>query len=429
LGSEAESFKVLRDFVGLPPGRIWLDDQFPLVHGPDPSLALSPPVTDLPDIVVILIESLRAECFDFFYPDTEGCEVSYLGSMARKGIVFPRFIANGFPSSEGLVAVAASSWPHHRKRIIVDYTDVQFDLLPLRMASMGYYTLAAEPNAGFDRVGLWYDQYFQDRIDLHDMGIAATEAALVEAVKEKVAQHDRESPDQPLYLHIKTTNPHLPYGTPDESGRSYYIDGETLLDHYRHTMIYIDAQFESLLTWMESRPRGENTVIVVIGDHANYLDQKNTTGLPLNETAWVGAWIYGPKRWVGEARRIDENFSQVDLAATLMAMVGDTRPTASIGRDMLSSEPGREGIAVMVRPGGFRMDRKDRSAIIDRKRTGSFSAYDAFPKEPGDGPDQTSFDEEDLDRLWDSIMTVSFLIEQDRVWDPNFLDGSLPDTR
>ena len=94
----------------MPAGRVWLDDEFPLVHGPDPSIPLPAPATALPDIVVILIESLRAECFEFFYPDAQGCEAPLLENLARNGLVFPRFIANGFPSSEGLVGVTASSW-------------------------------------------------------------------------------------------------------------------------------------------------------------------------------------------------------------------------------------------------------------------------------------------------------------------------------
>ncbi|MFP6640987.1 MAG: sulfatase-like hydrolase/transferase, partial [Myxococcota bacterium] len=424
LDSEEEAFGQLRTFIGLPPGRVWLDDRYPLVHGPDPAAEPPPAVEDPPDIVLILIESMRAECFDFIYPNAQGCEVPYLERLAREGVVFPRFIANGFPSSEGFMAVTTSSWPHHRKRVIADYQQVRFDSLPERLADMGYYTLAAEPNAGFDSVGPWYDRFFHDRIDLVDLGFRTSEKKLFELVRERIEAHDEESPGQPLYLQIKTENPHLPYGTPRDDG-SRHLEGDSLLDHYRATMSYVDEQIASLLNWMETRPRGDNMVIVVTGDHANYLDQKDTTALPLNHTAWVGAWIHGPDRWIGPSRRIDDNLSHVDLLPTVLALVGDHRPSASIGRNMLGPGRAGAGTAVMVRPGGFRMDRKDRALIVDRKRPGVPIEYAAFPSEPTDVA-QAAFGAEDLDRLWDSVMTFSFLIEQDRLWDQEFLAKPKP---
>ena len=60
---------------------------------------------------------------------------------------------------------------------------------------------------------------------------------------------------------------------------------------------------------------------------------------------------------------------------------------------------------------------------------GTLIDYDAFPAEPGDDSDQTSFDGEDLDQLWDSVMTVSFLIELNCIWDEKFLDAPTPEAR
>lgn len=420
IDSEDEAFGDLRTFVGLPPGRVWLDDRYPLVHGPDPEVPLPVPVEDPPDIVLILIESMRAQCFEFIYPEAEGCEVPFLESLAREGVVFPRFIANGFPSSEGFIATTTSAWPHHRKRVIADYVASDFDALPERLAGMGYYTLAAEPNASFDKVAPWYDRFFEERVDLTELGLWNSEEELVEVVRERIEQHDKEHPDQPLYLQIKTVNPHLPYGTPRPDG-TMHLEGETLLDHYRYTMGYVDGQLERLISWMKTRPRGDNLVVIVTGDHANYLDQKDTTALPFNHTAWVGAWIHGPQRWIGSPRRVESNASQVDLMPTVLAMVGDYRPSGAVGRDLLGPGRGGEGAAIMVRPGGLRMDRQDRALILDRKRPGVPMEYVAFPREAHEETDVV-FGAEDLDRLWDSVMTFSFLIEENRLWNPAFLN-------
>ena len=97
-----------------------------------------------------------------------------------------------------------------------------------------------------------------------------------------------------------------------------------------------------------------------------------------------------------------------------------------VGRNMLGPGRGGEETAVMVRPGGLRMDRRDRALIVDRKRPGVPIDYAALPRE-GHEVAEVNFGPEDLDRLWDVVMTFSFLVEQDRLWDPEFLANAEPE--
>jgi len=183
---------------------------------------------------------------------------------------------------------------------------------------------------------------------------------------------------------------------------------------------YIDDHFGELLDFLSRRERADRTVIVVTGDHANYLDQKETTSLPINDVVWTGLFIHGPETRVGRPRVVEEHASHVDLSATLLALVGDHRPTATVGRDLLGPARVSEATAVVVRPGGFRIDRAGHSLMIDRKRPAEPIYSGAFPGVPADGSPQI-FGPKEARMLSEQVFTFSFLIENDRIWRPEFL--------
>ena len=111
--SEEESIAALRNFLGLAPGERWLDDRYPLVHGPDPrAVAPSPPVpNDPPDIVVIVISSLPVRCLRFVAPTGDGCVAPNLEALVREGLVFTHYLSTGFSSRPGIVTRTALCLP------------------------------------------------------------------------------------------------------------------------------------------------------------------------------------------------------------------------------------------------------------------------------------------------------------------------------
>src|SRR5256885_6294637 len=63
-GSEQDAIRDLRDLVGLPPHARWIGDEYPLVYERiDPPPAMTP--SERPDIIVVMVESLRAEALGF----------------------------------------------------------------------------------------------------------------------------------------------------------------------------------------------------------------------------------------------------------------------------------------------------------------------------------------------------------------------------
>src|SRR5690606_1067388 len=152
---------------------------------------------------------------------------------------------------------------------------------------------------------------------------------------------------------------------------------------------------------------------VVLGDHANFLDQQSATGLPVNDAVWTSMLFHGPTRYVGPPRTVRKPASQVDLMPTLMAIVGDHRPTGSVGRDLFG--PPRAGeFALAVRSGGVRMDR-DGYSLLQPSNNPAQSTIDRFAVlDTGDDAGH-GFARQDRERLFDRILAWSYLIEKDMV--------------
>jgi hypothetical protein len=182
-----------------------------------------------------------------------------------------------------------------------------------------------------------------------------------------------------------------------------------------------DRSFGRLLDALDARPRHDNTVLIVTGDHSSYtadpLDP-DLRGMPTDETVWTTALISGPPRVVGPSPRTEAfAASHVDVMPTVLAIVGDDGPTAAMGRSLLDDR--RDGrIAVAIRPAGYRLDRDGRSLLVSGEgpeRSWAFTPFGATTVSrttlAGSG-----FSVRDVRDLRSSVNYVSFLIEQDRVW-------------
>jgi hypothetical protein len=189
-------------------------------------------------------------------------------------------------------------------------------------------------------------------------------------------------------------------------------------------LTYTDREIGRLLSFLESRERRDQTILIVLGDHGFYMDLRRTSGLPENDNIWTTAIIAGPERLVGPPRRILAPASHVDMLPTVLALVGDRRPSAALGSDLFG--PPRNGMrsAMAVRPGGVRLDREGASILVDARTPTLAINRISFP---GVMPATASTLPLSAASLTDLVADWSYLIERNRVWSPSFLAS--PSTR
>jgi len=422
---EKAAIKRIRRFVGLPPGAHWSDPRYPLVYTPGPGVGKDVPAMERPDVILIGIESLRAENLRHINPNGAWhVDTPNLQRLAQNAVVFPRYISNGFPTGPGYICLTYSVWPHPTKRIIPEFKHIALDGISQRLRTLGYTTVHAEGDPNFDRKEAWIKGNFSDQIDLSTLGVPQTQKQLVDHLIAWITERDRRKKRTPIFAIMLTPQPHMPYEWPvDETERLDF--GESLVDNYQHSLHYVDTHLGRLFRFLEKRDRHKKTVIIVTGDHANFDDQKKTVSTPVNDTQWTSALIAGDESLIGKPRVEAVPASHVDLHPTILRLVGDGRPTADLGRDLLRDDIRAGPYALAIRNGGTRLDSTKATMILAGHAASRLTIQKSFPFDVSSeiSPDSfpvTPTQVEEAVRIW------TYLLETNKVWNRDFLKAQGP---
>ncbi|HEX7138156.1 MAG TPA: sulfatase-like hydrolase/transferase [Vicinamibacterales bacterium] len=167
----------------------------------------------------------------------------------------------------------------------------------------------------------------------------------------------------PFFMWVHLYDPHAPYAPPSSfvkaSGRP------TAIDQYDGEVAYTDSQVARIFDALRDRHLDEQTLIVVVGDHGEGLDDhgERTHGMLLyDSTLRVPLVIAGPG--VAAVRR-DEPVSLVDIAPTILAAARVT-PSGTL--------PGMNLLAPPSRISGARDRARDIYAETDYPRVAGWSS-------------------------------------------------------
>jgi arylsulfatase A-like enzyme len=412
----------------------WLDARYPLVQ-------TNPP--DLPDIVMIVVESLRGHDVGYSSPSRRQSPTPNLDALASHAVVFPHLISNGFPSAPAFMAINTSTWPHVEKLVTSHFPGVAFDVLPLRLHDAGYETVSLfGSNPSFDNMLVWARRWYDRQIyELPENALLYTrrmsDTQIVDRLLEIVADHDARTTRAPLFVFVATAGTHKPYTLED----SYFVpltaagDADRVStggiadpqERYDIVLANLDRQLGRALGALDRRPRRGNTVIVILGDHAHSTDEvldDEIRGLPTDDAVWTSAIVAGPERLLGPTpRREVFPCSQVDLMPTILSIIGDDRPTAAMGTDLLDRRPGLARTATAVRETGYRLDQGEFSLLVRADEPDVF--WTSRPFQPVDAfrttLDGTPFARADAAQLGLRARYLSYLIERNRIWNAAFL--------
>ncbi len=364
-----------------------------------------------PNIILLVVESFRAKESRLYNPNHGTLELPGHESFARQGLVFPYFISNGFPSTEGFTALSMGIWPHGKDRIVISHKNKNLPCVTCLLNQQGYETYRIEDYPDMEEEGYWIRPTFDHHITFVDREILPSTKNMMNELKQIMDKHDDGS--KPFYVHLKTRNPHYPYEITDEENNRFYTIG-TPRENYFASMKLIDRHILDLHQWLQTNGLMDNTVVVITGDHANYLDKGHLTSLPTDETVWTGALISGPETIIGKADTVMEHASQVDIPTTLLSLAGATSDWVLFGRDLRKRKALEETFSVAVRPSGIRLDHGGKTYILNRSHPSRFIEPNSFwnikadslKKEPPLSPLE----------LLNMIDTWTYLIEQNRVY-------------
>ena len=150
-------------------------------------------------------------------------------------------------------------------------------------------------------------------------------------------------PDRPFFVAVQLVSGHHPYQVPPDHDEKN--QNATNIERYKQSLRYLNTILTDFFKELDVTGLAENTLVLIVSDHGESFGQHPgdfTHGPTIWETAVrVPALLFGPQlRWV-TTHVVSEPTSHIDLAPTLLALLGLEIPSTMKGRDLTSSREHR----------------------------------------------------------------------------------------
>lgn len=323
-----------------------------------------------PHIVLFVIESLRASELLNFNPNGK-IKMESFDKFANNGIVFPSFISNGYPSTEGFMSLTMGILPHAQERFVISHHGKHAPSISNTLKTLNYESYRIENLHDPEEEGYWAENKFSHQITYEEYGKFPSEKNMVDTLV-NILKHA----NKPTFTWLKTRNPHYPYEISDDFNSRFYQVG-TPEENYFESLKSIDLQLNRLYEYLVESELMDEVIVIITGDHSNVLNKVHSTTLPNNETVWTGAIISGDSVLIGAPRVDRRHCSQVDISRTILESVGYDGEWIGFGQNLL--ERNDSSFAIAVRPSGIRLDYQGYSYMVNRSNPKTYVSLPAFP--------------------------------------------------
>jgi hypothetical protein len=285
-----------------------------------------------PNIVYITFETWRGWKTGLVHDSILPSKTPTLDSIIEhEAYYFPYVHSLGFPSVEGTQNIHLGTWPHFRKIVISNYLNIRWKSLPEQFADLGYRTqifVGADPS--FSNLTPWFTRWYQ-YVEYSES--YTQDGPLMDRFIQALDTINRKTP---FYLSTWTVTTHPPYSIPVSEGIPI---GKTDEERYDQAIVYAEKQIVKLIDHLRKSDLWNNTVIVIVGDHA----QPETTARNNTEIAgvftpghtWVHAAILGGWSGLPKPKRNEETVTLIDMAPTLLEIVNASVPNHFMGHSLL----------------------------------------------------------------------------------------------
>ena len=289
------------------------------------------------NVIMVSVESLSAS-FMTRFGNQKGLTPK-LDGLAKQGLLFTNFFANGTRTVRGLEALALSVPPTPGQSIVKRPNNDGLFSLGEVFKSKGYEVRFLYGGYGFfDNMNDFFDgNGYQviDRIAIpaerihHEniWGVADEDLftqALLEADKAYAA-------GKPSFMQVMTTSNHRPYTYPE--GR---IDIPSKTGR-EGGVKYTDWAIGDFIERAAKKPWFADTIFVIVADHC--ASSAGKSDLPVNRYH-IPALFYSPTHI--KPAEFDRLTSQTDLPPTLLGLLNFSYQSRFLGYDMFDLEAGRE---------------------------------------------------------------------------------------
>ncbi|WPP45455.1 LTA synthase family protein [Pseudomonas sp. AN-1] len=282
------------------------------------------------NVVLVTIESLSARYLGSF-GDSRGLTPN-LDALRKDSLTFSNFYATGTRTDRGLEAITLSVPPTPGRSIVKRIgRESGYASLGQQLKAHGYDSVFVYGGRGyFDNMNAFFggngyrivDQSSVPDSEIHFANAwgMADEDLYAQAMKIADADH---AAGKPFLLQLMTTSNHRPYTYPD--GRIDITSG----DGREGAVKYTDWAIGDFLAKARQKPWFDDTLFVFVADHC--AGSAGKEDLPV-ANYHIPLFIHAPK-WI-QPREDGQLASQVDLAPTLLGLLGLDYQSTFFGRDL-----------------------------------------------------------------------------------------------
>ncbi|MFC2163112.1 sulfatase [Candidatus Altiarchaeota archaeon] len=260
-----------------------------LHSGAEVSCSVDPVREDAPNIIIIMIDTLRIDHLSCMGYERETS--SNICSLGEDAVFFPNMISNAPTTKEAVASLFTSKYPsQHRVVRLNSYLSVEHMTLAELLKSAGYRTIGVNANFVVSKY-FGFDQGFDVWADHHYM---------IASGLNEIVTRDLDG-SEPFFMYIHYLDPHLPYAPPGEyythfnpsysgavTGRESILkqhimerflnnpeDIQPLTDYYDNEIYYADVMVGQLIDGLKSRGLYDNSIIILLSDHGEHFGEQD----------------------------------------------------------------------------------------------------------------------------------------------------------
>jgi choline-sulfatase len=278
-------------------------------------------------VLLIIADSLRG---DMPWTGYDRPIAPWLTAFAERSVTYTHAYSISSTTARSVGPLLVGRYPSEMERdgLFFSRWYPSNEFVSERLSAAGHRTAALLTHSYFTPGGTGMDQGFQDYAVIPGKRVAAADEAskparrtTVRARKMLQAAAARLTGDQRFFAYVHYIDPHAPYRPHDRRP----MWGSRLRDLYDQEVHYTDEWIGHLVDWARAQSWGESLAVIVTSDHGEGMGEhgRYKHGYELwEELTRVPLIVHVPEV---TARRIDVPRSQIDLAPTVLELMGMER--------------------------------------------------------------------------------------------------------
>jgi phosphoglycerol transferase MdoB-like AlkP superfamily enzyme len=293
------------------------------------------------NLVLITVESLGANFLKEF--GGKGNITPNLDKLTQESLFFSNLYATGTRTVYGLSAITLAMPPIPGNSIVRRAENENLFSLGHVLESQGYESKFIYGGYGyFDNMNDFFGDNGYKIVDRNVMTDEEINFANVWGVadddvyRRSMKENDEAyAQGKPFFDMIMTTSNHRPYTFPEGK-----IDLPSKTSGRWGGVKFTDFAIAEFLKESEKRPWFKNTIFVIVADHTAGSSGKTELD---PDKYHIPMWVYAPG--IIKAGRVDELASQIDVAPTILGLMGIDYESRFYGKDLMKEDPARAFIS------------------------------------------------------------------------------------